>query len=106
LSPNFRGVFFWTYATHPELPWQQMMGVGNVDRQDYDNVQHDFVWRTVQERLPALLATIEEEIALATVQMAGGAARNRNLSEPRHANREARFLFNVLAGRNTNGADY
>jgi hypothetical protein len=42
------------------------MGVGNVYRHDYDNVQHDFVWRTVQERLPALLAVIEEEIALAT----------------------------------------
>ncbi len=53
---------------HPELPWQKIMGVGNVYRHDYDNVQQDFVWRTVRERLPALLAAIEEEIALATLQ--------------------------------------
>ncbi len=42
------------------------MGVGNVYRHDYDNVQPDFVWRTVHERLPALLAAVEDEIALAT----------------------------------------
>jgi uncharacterized protein with HEPN domain len=39
---------------HPELPWKKIMRVGNVYRHDDDNVQQDFVWRTVQERLPAL----------------------------------------------------
>jgi uncharacterized protein with HEPN domain len=48
---------------HPHLPWRAIMGVGNVYRHDYDNVAEEFVWRTVQDRLPALLAAIAEEIA-------------------------------------------
>jgi uncharacterized protein with HEPN domain len=36
------------------------VGVGNVYRHDYDNVAEEFVWRTVQDRLPALLETVEE----------------------------------------------
>lgn len=39
------------------------MGVGNVYRRDYDNVAEEFVWRTVQHSLPALLAVIADEIA-------------------------------------------
>ncbi len=47
----------------PELPWRAIMGVGNVYRHNYDNVAEEFVWRTVHESLPALLAAIDEEIA-------------------------------------------
>jgi uncharacterized protein with HEPN domain len=39
------------------------MGVGNVYRHNYDNVAEEFVWRTLRESLPALLAAIDEEIA-------------------------------------------
>jgi hypothetical protein len=39
------------------------MDVGNVYRHAYDNVSEDAVWRTVRQRLPELLAAIEEEIA-------------------------------------------
>jgi uncharacterized protein with HEPN domain len=48
---------------HPELPWRAIMDVGNVYRHAYDNVSEDAVWRTVRQRLPELLAVIEEEIA-------------------------------------------
>jgi uncharacterized protein with HEPN domain len=39
------------------------MDVGNVYRRAYDNVSEDLVWRAVRERLPALLAAAEQEIA-------------------------------------------
>jgi len=48
---------------HQELPWRAIMGVGNVYRHNYDTVAEEYVWRTVHESLPALLAVIEAEIA-------------------------------------------
>ena len=48
---------------HPQLPWRAIMDVGNVYRHAYDNVKEDVVLRTVQQRLPELLAVIEEKIA-------------------------------------------
>jgi uncharacterized protein with HEPN domain len=53
---------------HPDLPWRAIRDVGNVYRHEYDNVAEEAVWRAVQERLPALLAAIEDEISLATSQ--------------------------------------
>jgi uncharacterized protein with HEPN domain len=47
----------------PELPWRAIMGAGNVYRHDYDNVAEEFVWRTLNDSVPKLLAAIEEEIA-------------------------------------------
>lgn len=48
---------------HPGLPWRAIMGVGNVYRHDYDNVAEEFVWRTVQHSLEALLTVVETELA-------------------------------------------
>ena len=50
-------------ARHPEQPWQQIMGAGNVFRHDYQNVAVILVWRTVRNALPSLLAVVEREIA-------------------------------------------
>jgi uncharacterized protein with HEPN domain len=47
---------------HPELPWRAIMGVGNIYRHNYDNVVESFVWRTVHESLPSLVAVIDLEI--------------------------------------------
>jgi uncharacterized protein with HEPN domain len=47
---------------HQELPWRAIMGVGNVYRHNYDTVAEKYVWRTVHESLPALLAVVEAEI--------------------------------------------
>jgi uncharacterized protein with HEPN domain len=47
---------------HPELPWRAITGVGNVYRHNYDTVAEEYVWRTVHESLPALLAVIEVDI--------------------------------------------
>ena len=48
---------------HPEVPWRAIMGVGNVYRHDYDNVDESQVWRTVHDSLPQLIGVIEAEIA-------------------------------------------
>ena len=56
LSPVLR-------ARHPELPWREIMGVGNIYRHDYDNVAEEFVWRTVRHSLAPLLTVVEAEIA-------------------------------------------
>jgi len=50
------------HARHPELPWRAIMGVGNVYRHNYDNVAEEYVWRSLHESLPALLAVIAHEI--------------------------------------------
>jgi len=49
-------------ARHPELPWRAITGAGNVYRHNYDDVEEDYVWRTLHESLPALLTAIAEEI--------------------------------------------
>lgn len=48
---------------HPHLPWRAIMGAGNVYRHDYDNVAEKFVWRTLHEDVPALIAAVADEIA-------------------------------------------
>jgi len=39
------------------------MGVGNVYRHEYDNVEESYVWRTVQRHLSPLMTVVETEIA-------------------------------------------
>jgi len=48
---------------HPDLPWRAIMDLGNVYRHEYDNVSETLVWRTVRERLSALVAAVEAEIS-------------------------------------------
>jgi hypothetical protein len=38
------------------------MGGGNVHRHEYDNMAESFVWRTVRDSLPGLLAVVELEL--------------------------------------------
>ncbi len=48
---------------HAALPWKQIMGVGNIYRHNYDNVQENIVWATVHGHLAPLLAVVVAEIA-------------------------------------------
>jgi uncharacterized protein with HEPN domain len=48
---------------HPEIPWADIAGAGNVYRHDYEDVQQARVWATVQNRPPELLAAVEQELA-------------------------------------------
>ena len=47
---------------HASLPWKQIMGLGNVYRHNYDNVEEQMAWSTVQRDLAPLLAVVEEEL--------------------------------------------
>jgi uncharacterized protein with HEPN domain len=49
-------------ARHPEIPWVDMAGAGNVYRHDYEDVRESAVWVTVQKHLSPLLAAMEQEI--------------------------------------------
>ena len=51
-------------ARHPLMPWRDIRDVGNFYRHQYDNVSASYVWRTVQDHLPSLLAIVQAEIAI------------------------------------------
>jgi uncharacterized protein with HEPN domain len=63
ISEASRGLEGEVRARHPELPWRAIAGAGNVYRHDYDDVQERYIWRTVREALPPLLAAVESELA-------------------------------------------
>lgn len=52
ISPEFRSLF-------PALPWSEMIGMRDLMIHDYDDVDLEIVWNTVQRDLPRLLAQIE-----------------------------------------------
>ena len=51
-------------ARHQHMPWRDIRDVGNFYRHRYDNVAESYVWRTVQDHLPPLLAVVLSEIAI------------------------------------------
>jgi uncharacterized protein with HEPN domain len=50
-------------ARHPDIPWREIAGAGNVYRHDYEDVAANRVWDTVQTALPTLRAVVEQELA-------------------------------------------
>jgi len=50
-------------ARHPAIAWREMAGAGNVYRHDYEEVDSDEVWVTVQDHLPRLRTAVEYELA-------------------------------------------
>lgn len=48
-----------TRQAHPEIPWEQMIGVRNRLIHEYFRVNLKTVWETVQNDLPRLIALIE-----------------------------------------------
>jgi uncharacterized protein with HEPN domain len=47
---------------HPNTPWADIAGAGNIYRHNYEDVQQRLVWGTIKNRLPELLAVIAREI--------------------------------------------
>jgi uncharacterized protein with HEPN domain len=48
-----------TQALHPQIPWSAMIGMRNMLIHDYDDVDLEIVWQTVQRDLQGLIAQIE-----------------------------------------------
>jgi uncharacterized protein with HEPN domain len=46
-------------ARHPEIPWDQVKGIGSVLRHEYHRISDKVIWAVVVERLPPLKAAIE-----------------------------------------------
>jgi uncharacterized protein with HEPN domain len=51
-----------TQQSHPEIPWQQMIGVRNRLIHEHFRIDLEAVWDTVHTDLPALIAQIEPMI--------------------------------------------
>ena len=49
-------------ARHPDIPWRDIRGFGNVLRHEYDDVSHDLIWSTIQTRLDPLRRACEKEV--------------------------------------------
>lgn len=47
---------------HPEIPWTDIAGAGNVYRHNYEEVLETMVWQTVQHSLTALEKVVQEEL--------------------------------------------
>lgn len=44
---------------HSHLPWQEMIGMRNVMIHEYDGVDHEIIWQTIQNDLPKLITMLE-----------------------------------------------
>jgi uncharacterized protein with HEPN domain len=46
-------------ATRPEIPWRQVMGIGNILRHEYQGLSDAIIWRVVIDELPRLKIAVE-----------------------------------------------
>ncbi|MGE0421159.1 MAG: DUF86 domain-containing protein [Reyranellaceae bacterium] len=47
-------------AAHPEIPWPQIRGIGNILRHEYRHVDDTIVWRVVMQDFPPLRAAAQQ----------------------------------------------
>jgi len=47
----------------PGPPWGDIRGIGNWLRHQYDRIELDTVWKTVQDDLPKLKASVQRALA-------------------------------------------
>ena len=47
---------------HPQIPWTDIAGAGNVYRHDYEEVLETMVWQTVHQALPELEKVVQQEL--------------------------------------------
>jgi len=55
VSPDFR-------ASHPEIPWPQIVGMRNILVHDYFGIDTEIVWAAVERDLPALKSQVESAL--------------------------------------------
>lgn len=47
----------------PGVPWRDIRGIGNWLRHQYDRVEVEVVWNTMQDDLPGLKAAVQQALA-------------------------------------------
>lgn len=45
--------------TQPDIPWREIMGIGNVLRHDYESVSDEIIWNVARNRLSSLRQAIK-----------------------------------------------
>jgi uncharacterized protein with HEPN domain len=46
-------------ARYPDVPWRRVVGIGNVIRHDYDEIDDRVMWETATEKLLPLKKAVE-----------------------------------------------
>lgn len=54
ISEASRGISDDKKSEHPEVPWRQIAGIGNILRHEYHRVEPVIVWNITQTHLPVL----------------------------------------------------
>jgi uncharacterized protein with HEPN domain len=48
-----------TYKVHPDIPWQEIIGMRHKIVHDYMSLDEDILWQVVTEDLPPLIEVLE-----------------------------------------------
>jgi uncharacterized protein with HEPN domain len=49
-------------ARNPEIPWQKVAGIGNIQRHNYESIAAPVLWKLVQADLPTLEKVCRSEL--------------------------------------------
>jgi uncharacterized protein with HEPN domain len=55
---------------HPEIPWKNVAGIGNVLRHEYESISAPVMWKLAQTDLPLLEKVCREELAAEQARIA------------------------------------
>ncbi|NOX92256.1 MAG: DUF86 domain-containing protein [Gammaproteobacteria bacterium] len=47
-------------TTHPEIPWHEIIGQRNILAHEYGQIDHELLYKTATEDIPALIALLEK----------------------------------------------
>ena len=64
ISEASRGIPDDMKSTRPEIPWRQVMGIGNVLRHEYEGLSDQVIWNVVIDELPKLRVAIQAIAAI------------------------------------------
>jgi uncharacterized protein with HEPN domain len=51
----------------PDVPWRDIRGIGNWLRHQYDSVEVETIWNSIQDDLPPLKLAVEKALAAKTL---------------------------------------
>jgi len=63
VSEASRGLSEDIRAAHPDVPWSQIAGIGNILRHEYHRAEPIIIWNIALEHIPALSRAIKSLLA-------------------------------------------